>query len=65
MDINVVRSLITVAGFLCFVAIVIWAYSASAKPGFEEAARLPFADDDDTPGPALRRSGTQNEGKAS
>ncbi|MCC4116810.1 CcoQ/FixQ family Cbb3-type cytochrome c oxidase assembly chaperone [Aromatoleum toluclasticum] len=46
MDINDFRSLITVLGLACFVAICVWAYSKSARAGFEEAARLPFTDDD-------------------
>ena len=47
MDINDLRSLITVAGLLCFLAIVGWAYGKSSKKGFEEAANLPFSGDDD------------------
>lgn len=46
MDINDLRSLITVLGFGCFVAICLWAYSRKARAGFEEAALLPFTDDD-------------------
>lgn len=45
MDINVFRSLITVAGFLCFLGICAWAYSKHSKAGFDEAARLPLTDD--------------------
>jgi len=47
MDINDLRSIVTVAGLLCFLAIVGWAYGKSSKKGFEEAANLPFAEDDD------------------
>ena len=46
MDINVFRSLITVAGFLCFLGICAWAYSKHSKAGFDEAARMPLTDDD-------------------
>lgn len=46
MDINDFRSLVTVLGMLCFLGICAWAYSKSAKQGFDEAARLPFSDDD-------------------
>ena len=46
MDINDFRSLLTVLGLLCFLAIVAWAYSKHAKPGFDAAARLPLSDDD-------------------
>lgn len=47
MDINDLRSLVTVLSFLCFIGICVWAYSRPAKPAFEEAARLPFLEDDD------------------
>lgn len=51
MDVNELRSLLTVLSLGCFVAICVWAYSTRAKAGFDEAARLPFIDDD---APALR-----------
>jgi cytochrome c oxidase cbb3-type subunit 4 len=47
MDINDQRSIVTVAGLLCFLAIVAWAYGKGSKKGFEEAANLPFAENDD------------------
>jgi len=47
MDINDLRSIVTVAGLLCFLAIVWWAYSKSSKKDFDEAANLPFAEHDD------------------
>lgn len=47
MDINILRSIITVAGLLCFLAIVWWAYGKGSKKGFEEAANLPFVESDD------------------
>ena len=47
MDINDLRSIITVSGLLCFLAIVWWAYGKSSQKGFEEAANLPFAEHDD------------------
>jgi cytochrome c oxidase cbb3-type subunit 4 len=46
MDINTVRSLVTVLSFAVFLGIVFWAWSAKRKPAFDEAANLPFADDD-------------------
>ncbi|MCB1960946.1 MAG: cbb3-type cytochrome c oxidase subunit 3 [Rhodocyclaceae bacterium] len=46
MDINDFRSILTLLGFLCFLGICAWAYSNSAKRGFDEAAQLPFTDDD-------------------
>jgi cytochrome c oxidase cbb3-type subunit IV len=47
MDINDLRSIITVAGLICFLGIVGWAYSKGSKKGFDEAANLPFAEQDD------------------
>ncbi len=47
MDINDLRSIVTVTGLLCFLAIVWWAYSKRSKKGFDEAANLPFAEHDD------------------
>ena len=35
----------TVALFLLFVGIIIWAWSSNRKKGFDEAARLPLDDD--------------------
>lgn len=46
MDINDLRSIVTVAGLLCFLTIVGWAYGKGSKKRFDEAANLPFAEDD-------------------
>ena len=46
MDINTIRSLVTVLSFAVFLGIVFWAWSAKRKPAFDEAANLPFTDDD-------------------
>lgn len=52
MDINEMRSLITVAGLVCFLVIGFWAYSSKRRKDFDEAANLPFSgpneDDNDT-----------------
>jgi cytochrome c oxidase cbb3-type subunit IV len=61
MDINDFRVINTVLAFVCFISIVIWAYSGSPKRRFEEAANLPFADDDLPIGAADARS--QEKGK--
>jgi cytochrome c oxidase cbb3-type subunit 4 len=45
VDINDLRSLLTVLAFASFVGIVLWAYSGRAKRAFEEAERLPFDED--------------------
>ena len=45
LDINMLRSLATVASFVTFIAIVVWAYSRRNAADFEEAANLPFEQD--------------------
>lgn len=45
MDINLLRSIVTVVAFVIFIGIVIWAWSRRNQAGFEEAARLPFEQD--------------------
>jgi cytochrome c oxidase cbb3-type subunit IV len=47
MDINSLRSVVTLIGLVCFILIVVWAYSASARRRFDEAAMLPFLEDDE------------------
>ena len=46
MEINDFRSLLTVVGLVCFLVIAVWAYSGHARKGFDEAAQIPFTDDD-------------------
>ncbi len=48
VDINTLRTIGTVFVFVAFIGICIWAYSAKRKKSFDEAADLPFADDDNT-----------------
>lgn len=61
MDINDARSILTVLALLCFLGIVIWAYSKGAKKGFDEAAQLPFTDED--PPSDQKVDGQRKEGK--
>jgi cytochrome c oxidase cbb3-type subunit 4 len=42
------RMLFTVLIPILFIGIVIWAYSKKRKKAFDEAANLPFADEDRT-----------------
>ena len=42
MDINFLRSLVTVLAFLIFVGILVWAYLPARKADFKDAANLPF-----------------------
>jgi len=50
MDINDLRSIITVLSMLAFLGICWWAYSRGSQKNFEEAANLPFTEDDDLGG---------------
>ncbi len=45
MDINLLRSIVTVLAFALFIGIVVWAWSSRNKTRFEEAAQLPFEED--------------------
>ncbi len=45
LDINTLRSLVTVVSFLTFIGIIVWAYSRRNAADFEEAANLPFEQD--------------------
>jgi len=55
MDINDLRSIVTVVAFAAFIAIVLWAYSGSSKAAFDQAARLPFDEEDDSSGHGERK----------
>jgi cytochrome c oxidase cbb3-type subunit IV len=46
MDITLIQSVWTVVVTVLFVGIVIWAWSGKRKDRFDEAANLPFDDDD-------------------
>lgn len=45
MDINTLRSVVTVAALVAFLVICVWAWSRRNQADFEEAARLPFGQD--------------------
>lgn len=47
MDLNDIRSLVTVASFLAFIGIVWWAYSARRRAAFDVAARSVLEEPDD------------------
>lgn len=49
MDINDLRGLSTLLLMMAFIGVCFWAYSAKRKNAFEEAAKLPFADDAESP----------------
>ncbi|MDP3087296.1 MAG: cbb3-type cytochrome c oxidase subunit 3 [Methylotenera sp.] len=45
MEINTLRILATVASFIVFIGIIIWALRNRKSSDFEEAANLPFKED--------------------
>jgi cytochrome c oxidase cbb3-type subunit 4 len=46
MDINTLRSIVTVAIFIIFLGIMAWAWSSRNAASFDEAAQLPFKHDE-------------------
>ena len=46
MDINDLRGLSTAFLMIAFIGLCFWAYSKKRKKAFDEAANLPFADDE-------------------
>ena len=46
MEINTLRAIVTVVTFLAFIGIVAWAWSGCNAKSFDEAAQLPFKQDD-------------------
>ena len=49
MDINLFRSLITVAALAAFLGIVWWAYAPARRERLERHARLPLDEDGERP----------------
>ena len=45
MDINTLRSIATILIFIAFLGVCFWVFKIKRKEDFEEAANLPFADD--------------------
>ena len=46
MDVSIVQSVWTLVVLVLFVGIVIWAWSGKRKQDFDEAANIPFSEDD-------------------
>ncbi len=46
MDMSIFHSLFTVVLFAVFIGIVLWAWSSHRRQAFDEAANLPFADEE-------------------
>jgi cytochrome c oxidase cbb3-type subunit 4 len=45
MEINLIRTIVTVASFVAFLAIVAWALHGRNRKGFEEAGQMVIEDD--------------------
>ncbi|QKX17723.1 cbb3-type cytochrome c oxidase subunit 3 [Microbulbifer sp. YPW1] len=58
MDIDILRQIGVVLGSLAFLGICWWAFSPKRKKRFEEDAKLPFADEQETSDKAARKSET-------
>ena len=56
MDKADLQALATVLTTVAFLIVVVWAYSSKNKKRFEEAANLPFADDETK---SARKTGEQ------
>ena len=46
MDINTLRGISTIFVLIVFLGICLWAYSGKKKKDFDDAANLPFQDDE-------------------
>lgn len=46
MDINTLRGLSTILVMIVFIGICLWAFSSRKKKDFDDAANLPFEDDE-------------------
>jgi len=46
MDVNDLRIAVTLVSLLTFVGLMIWVGLRRNRPGFDEAARIPFSADD-------------------
>ena len=57
--ITLFRSLLTLVLLVAFIGLVFWAWSSKRKTDFDEAANLPFTDDN---APAVANGGRKEEG---
>jgi len=59
MDINIIRTAMTVIMFAVFLGICAWAWSGKRQARFDRAARSVLDDDDEKGVPAAGRPGTR------
>ena len=55
MDLNDIRSAVTLFSFLFFLGLMAWAWARRNRDRFDEAAQLPFAEADAPAAPAGER----------
>jgi len=46
LDINVLRSFVTLVSLAMFIGLMVWTWNRRQKRDFDEAAHLPFLDDE-------------------
>jgi len=58
VNFTLIQSLWSIVVLVTFIGIVLWAYSGKRKSAFDEAARLPFDDDEPSAGnqPAAQKN---------
>ena len=61
MDLNDLRSVMTVILLIVFVGIVVWAYNRRRRDAFDAAAKLPLADDGSGADAPAQRSNGANQ----
>jgi cytochrome c oxidase cbb3-type subunit 4 len=49
MDINDIRSAVTLFSFLCFIWLMGWVWAKHRRSAYDEAARLPLLENDGEP----------------
>ncbi|UTW07715.1 cbb3-type cytochrome oxidase subunit 3 [Pseudomonas benzenivorans] len=59
-DIGTIRGIGTAVVFIAFIGVVLWAYSSKRKSSFDEAANLPFADEQKKPDARDEQSSRSN-----
>jgi cytochrome c oxidase cbb3-type subunit 4 len=61
MDINTLRSISTILVLLAFIGVCWWAFAPKRRKRFEEAAKLPFADEEQPQSKAKKATDTKQE----
>ena len=62
MDTGTFRGIITGLLIIAFLGLTLWAYSKRRKPDFDEAANLPFADEED-PSTGVTHTSSDDRGR--